>query len=70
MNKPIVHYSKLFSYPEVDCRCIVQPVDHPGEFVSNTKPAITSTVVAVFHNEQDRTKPTFETKNTRYVPSE
>jgi hypothetical protein len=45
-------------------RAVVEPVDHPGHggLVSNTKPVLTSPVVAIYDNGE------FETENTYYAP--
>lgn len=67
--KPVVHYKPN---PEIDFIAVgrsarVFPVDHqnhvPGQSVSNTKYAITSTV-----QSYDPVTGEFETLNTRYVP--
>jgi len=59
--KPIVQYfSSNHNYIQKGKRAMVQPVDHPGELVSNTTMVITSPVVEVGATW-------FETENTRYI---
>lgn len=60
MTKPIVYYRKLISCREGDGALVI-PVNHPGEFVSNTCEALTSPVV-----RYDRKSGEFETQNTIY----
>lgn len=65
--KPIVHYRPTQSdYIEEGSSALVHPLDHtnhaPGQLVSNTQYARTSTVVRVVGNG------VFETLNTTYVP--
>lgn len=59
--KPIVQYlPSNFNYIQKGKRAMVVPLDHPGEFVSNTTMVITSPVVEVGGTW-------FETENTRYI---
>jgi hypothetical protein len=63
MPKPIVHYKlPIPEYLEVGSRVVVEPMDHPGPYVSNTRPVITSRVVAV------KGAGVFATENTIYQP--
>lgn len=66
MNKPIVQYKELES-ARVGSRAILFPINHPnhipGHLVSNTKPVITSIVIAY-----DKKTGQIETQNTIYTP--
>jgi hypothetical protein len=66
--KPVVHYKELFTKPIAGKCAMVFPIDHTnhvfGQNVSNTKPVLTSTVVATRKNGE------FETLNTIYKPME
>lgn len=64
MPKPIVHYKlPIPEYLKVGSRVVVEPIDHPGSYVSNTKPVITSPVVAIQGHG------VFVTENTIYQPA-
>ena len=58
--KPVVRYKIAYGKISVGTPAIVFPIDHPSELVSNTNPALTSTVIRVGENGE------FETKNTIY----
>lgn len=60
-EKQIVHYRG--EAIRVGNRVVLQPVDHPGDRVSNTGPAITSTVISWNDGR-------IETLNTVYLPEE
>ena len=63
MPKPVVKYK--LPIPSIinvgECQ-VIEPIDHPSPFVSNTKPIITSPVVTVGQHGM------FATQNTIYVP--
>jgi hypothetical protein len=61
--KQIVHYSKV-SYIQVGRPCILYPIDHPSQLVSNKKPVATSYVQGA-----NAISGEIETQNTRYLPS-
>lgn len=64
MPKPIVHYKlPVPEHLEIGSRVIVEPIDHPGPYVSNTKPVITSRIVAI------QGCGVFATENTIYQPT-
>ena len=64
MSKPIVRYKlPIPECLEVGSRVVVEPIDHPGPYVSNTKPVITSRVVAI------QGCGVFATENTIYQPA-
>lgn len=60
MNKPVVHYRKLYSCT-VGAAALCVPVDHPGPMVSNKKAIATSEVL-----RYDPDTGEFETRNTVY----
>lgn len=59
-TKPIVLYSFVFEPIILGQSAIVQPINHPGELVSNTTLAKTSPVVKIINDYS------FETENTIY----
>ena len=61
-KKPIVQYRKA-QHIEVGRGCLILPMDHPGELVSNTTWAITTPVV-----RYDPVSGIIETHNTIYQP--
>ncbi len=65
--KPLVNYKyPPLVAPRKMSRAVVEPINHPGHdgLVSNTKPVLTSMVIAVHNNGE------FETENTYYAPEE
>ncbi len=63
--KPVVHYRALSGSVRVGQPALVYPVDHPGDLVSNSQFARTSTVL-----HYRRASGEFETLNTVYRPVE
>lgn len=61
-EKPIVQYRKA-QHVQVGRGCLILPMDHPGDLVSNTTWAITSPVV-----KHDPVSGIIETLNTIYQP--
>jgi len=60
-DKPVVHYAiHHANHVHKGESALIQPIDHPSGYVTNTAWAVTSTVVA--HDGDD-----FETLNTKYV---
>jgi hypothetical protein len=62
-NKPIVHYSRLFSTLVVGQFASVVTADHPDAYLNDAPYVWTSAVLKV--NEETGE---FETRNTMYVP--
>ena len=60
--KATVYYSQLDSKLEVGKGALVWPINHSSPFVSNTKQAVTSPVIAIGKFGA------FETQNTKYLP--
>lgn len=60
--KPQVFYLDCGFLIKVGYVTVVQPTNHPSELVSNTKPVVTSRVVALHPDG-------FETLNTIYLKS-
>ncbi len=65
MTKKVVKYDATHpTFPEVDKRCMLWPLDHPDTArVSNTQWAMTSKVVRIMEDG------VFETQNSIYVPA-
>lgn len=62
MNKPVVHYEIAHNnHIIVGESAIIQPIDHPSGYVTNTTWASTSEVLK--YSEEDHI---FETLNTMY----
>jgi len=60
--KPLVHYEIAHNNRiEVGLAAIIQPIDHPSGYVSNTTWSVTSEVLK--YSEEDHI---FETLNTMY----
>lgn len=64
MPKPIVHYKlPIPDHLEIGRSVVVQPINHPSPYVSNTKPVHTSPVVAIQGHG------VFATESTVYQPA-
>jgi|694.fasta_scaffold01034_41 hypothetical protein len=63
--KPIVKFSEIQSSIAIGQRVFVKPLDHPSEYVSNTRWALTTCVQSFVSNGKGIES--FETENTRYV---
>lgn len=66
INKPVVRYKRLppGTVLHEGQGAVIEPIDHPSELVSNTKPVLTSRVVKLHFAGA------FETMNTMYVPED
>ena len=64
-DKPVVKYSELQSSIAIGQRVFVKPLNHPSEYVSNTRWALTTCVQSFVSNGKGIES--FETENTRYV---
>jgi hypothetical protein len=64
MLKPVVYYREIHTPIVEGCGCIVTPINHPSDLVSNTRPALTSKVLVAVREDGG-----FETMNTIYCPA-
>lgn len=64
-EKPVVHYSVLWSDVEIGYSATLTPVNHPATYLNNY-PCIYTSYVVSYDKETGR----IETRNTIYLPLE
>jgi hypothetical protein len=64
MSKPKVKCRLLSEHINLNCRAIIEPLDHPSPLVSNTGPAQTTPLMCIHY--VDGKAQSFETANTIY----